>query len=114
MSADVDVIEAVRGSGVDPETVEAVMTAMRRFGPNVWAATTWEGLRLLGNGLGDTGRGKTWAEALESLTAKHRAREARALAIEAERLNARDRLRRALAWGSLALGLGLAIWWAWR
>ena len=96
---------------------EALLMAMHEFGPSSWVAVTYAGIKCIGNGRGDAGRGATWEDALATLRAKNGAREARLREIAAHEA-ARGRVSRnaALVLGTLLI-VGLcaaAAWWAAR
>ena len=97
---------------VDAETVDAIHEATLRCGSQAWGATTYSGERLLGNGLGDTGRGETWQAALDDLRAKHAARMDRQNRLEAGS-PAKDRVTFWLWLALLALLVLGALWWTW-
>ena len=101
---------------VDMETVDAIrgvhVTCPGCGSP--WAATAYSGERLLGNGLGDAGRGATWSAALGDLQEKHLARLERVLKAQEAHATARGALWGWLVGAGVALAGALAVWVALR
>lgn len=100
--------------GTDMETADAVRAACVACDSRAWGATTYSGRRLLGNGLGDTGSGATWDEALSDLFTKHLARMERVGKAQQPAAFAKGMVQGVAAAVALAALVGLALWWAWR